>query len=158
MLNKKDQKNFLVIFDKIKNEKELPTIIFESLCKIIPFVACEIIIKDKNDSLLLTWRDDKWYKGWHFPGGLMRVGETFKQRIGIVCLKELNVEVKSIKFLQVINNGYGDKRGYVISLIFLCTTNKKPEIGTFFKGMPIDIIDGHKNLWKIASKNLRQKN
>jgi ADP-ribose pyrophosphatase YjhB (NUDIX family) len=155
MFTKKDEKNFLSAVKNIKNpEKGLPFSVFESLCEIVPFVGCEIIIQDKNKKFLLTWRNDKWWKGWHFPGGLLRVGETFEQRINKTAIRELGVKIKKTVFLKPINDGYKDSRGYGISLVFLCTPTQKPKVGKFFSKMPRDIIPEHKILWREIVKEL----
>ena len=156
MFTSQDEKYFLAAVKKIKRPQDgLPFSVFESLCKIVPFIGCEIIIQDDCGRFLLTWRDDKWYHGWHFPGGLLRAGETFEERINQTTIRELGVKTKKVMFLKPINHGGRDRRGYVISLAFLCQLNKKPTVGKFFARMPKDIIPEHRLLWREVNNDLK---
>lgn len=149
MFTNQDEKYLLAAIKKIKRPQNgLPFPVFEALCKIVPFVGCEIIIKDRKGRFLLTWRDDKWYHGWHFPGGLLRAGDTFKRRINETAIRELGVRIKKISFLKPMDSGRRDNRGYGISLAFLCVPDKEPAAGRFFSKMPKDIIPEHRALWK----------
>ena len=45
----------------------------------------------------MTWRNDEYAgKGWHLPGGIIRVNETFLERANQVALNELNISIKKI--------------------------------------------------------------
>jgi ADP-ribose pyrophosphatase YjhB (NUDIX family) len=155
MFTIEDERNFLSAAKKLQHpHKDLPLPVFESLCNIMPVIGCEIIIRDDKNRLLLTWRDDKWYHGWHFPGGLLRAGDTFKYRINQTAIRELGVKIKKITFLKPLNSGRRDSRGYGVSLIFLCQPETKPKIGKFFSKMPNDIISVQRILWKEVVKNL----
>lgn len=169
MFAKKEIKQLTSLLKKIDNpQKGLPQEVFEALIKKIPFIGCElVIIRNANISIptsqtgeiLLTWRDDKWWKGWHFPGGLLRYGESFKKRLTEVAKNELGVNFKSHKFLFPINYNQCP-RGHGVSLVFLCETKTKPKAGRFFKKMPKNIIREHKELWRKLSKcyNWHQRN
>lgn len=153
MLNKKELKQLTSLIKKIDKPHEgLPQPVFDALLNIVPFVACELVIKNKK-GILLTWREDKWWKGWHIPGGLLRYRENFDERIQKVAWEELGVNITNYKFLFPINYSQGI-RGHVVSLIFICETKMTPKDGKFFKKMPKDIIEAHKELWeKVAEIN-----
>ena len=52
-------------------------------------------IQDKNLGTLLTWRARGNYDpGWHVPGGIIRVKETFDRRLEKVAMLELGVRAK----------------------------------------------------------------
>lgn len=156
MFTPNDEKHFLSAIKKLQHHPhhDLPLPVFEALCKIIPAIGCEIIIRDDKNRLLLTWRDDKWYHGWHFPGGLLRAGDTFKYRINQIASKELGVKIKEITFFKPVNSGRRDSRGYGISLVFFCQPKNKPKTGKFFSKMPDDIIPGQRLLWREVVKNI----
>lgn len=146
MLNQKELKQLTALLKKIDKPHEgLPQPIFDALCDVVPFVACELIVKNKK-GILLTWREDKWWKGWHFPGGLLRYRENFDERIQKVAWDELGVNITGYKFLFPINYSQG-VRGHCVSLVFLCETNVASKSGKFFKKMPKNIISAHKELW-----------
>lgn len=153
MLTSKEQEQLIALLKKIKNPQlGLPQPVFDALVKIVPFVSCELIIVNKK-GILLTWREDKWWKGWHFPGGLIRYKESFEKRIQKTALSELGIRIKKYEFLFPIN--YLDSpRNHGISLIFLCMTDMIPNDGKFFKKMPQDIIREHKKLWGMIIKKI----
>lgn len=148
MLNKKEIKQLVPLLKKIDNPHEgLPQPVFDALIKIVPFVACELAVVDGKGGVLLTWRNDKWWRGWHFPGGLFRFRESFEERIEQVAWKELGVNITKFKFLFAKDCSQG-KRGHVISMVFRCETAMKHRHGKFFKKMPKNIIEDHKELWE----------
>ena len=153
MLNQRELKQLSSLLKKIDKPHEgLPQPIFDTLCKITPFVACELVVVSKK-GILLTWREDKWWRGWHFPGGLMRYRESFDERIQKVAWDELGINITSYKFLFLINYDQG-VRCHCVSLVFLCKTKMTPKHGKFFKKMPKNIIEEHKELWeKVVKKH-----
>lgn len=147
MLNEKELKQLLSLLKKIDNPRGgLPLPVFEALCGLVPFVACELAIINNKKEILLTWRDDQWWKGWHFPGGLLRYRESFKERIEKVSDQELGIKITSHKFLFPKDCNQGS-RGPVVSLFFLCKTAMIPKHGKFFKKAPEDMIKEHKSVW-----------
>lgn len=156
MLTQKETKQLLSLLKKIDKPHEgLPQLVFDALCKIVLFVACELVIINKN-KILLIWRNDKWWRGWHFPGGLMRYRESFDERINQVASNELGINIINHKFLFPINY-HQSVRGPVVSLVFLCATEMNPAHGKFFEKMPRNIITSHKELWnRIENKYLKK--
>jgi len=147
MLNQKELKQLTSLLKKIDKPHEgLPQPVFDALCGVVPFVACELVVVDKKKGVLLTWRNDKWWKGWHFPGGLLRYRESFDERIQAVAWKEFGVNISKFKFLYPKDCSQST-RGHVVSLVFQCETAMIPTQGKFFKTMPKNIIDAHRDLW-----------
>ena len=134
------------LLGKIDQPKNgLPQPVFDSLVKIVPFVACELIIEGE-DGYLMTWREDEFFKGWHFPGGLLRYSEEFDDRIQKTAQKELGVMIKNYRLI-LTKNYPRSSRGHGVCFIFLCTINEIPKDGEYFKEMPEDIIKEHRLLW-----------
>jgi len=129
----------------MKNTKEVwPKAIFDSLVKHVTFVACECAVIDSHGALLLTWRDDQFWKGWHIPGGLLRYKESFLTRIRATLKRETGLTVIRAKLLDVYNY-QNDPRGHSISMLFLCTCRGSAKKGTWFKKVPPRMISaGHK--------------
>lgn len=156
MLDKKEIKQLVSLLKKIENPHEgLPQPVFDALVKLVPFAACELIIANNKKEILLAWRDDKYWKGWHFPGGLLRFGESFDERIQKTAWNELGINIEKSKFLFPVNY-VGSARGHGVSLIFLCFTQMIPKDGKFFKKMPRNIISEHRELWEKLSKKINK--
>ncbi|MFA7653851.1 MAG: NUDIX hydrolase [Candidatus Magasanikbacteria bacterium] len=154
MLNKKELKQLVSLLKKIDKPHEgLPQSVFDALCGVVPFVACELVVVSEKNEILMEWRQDKWWHGWHFPGGLLRFRERFEERLDKVAWDELGINLVSHKFLYAEDCSQG-KRGHVISLVFMCKTMMKPIHGKFFKKMPKNIIEAHKELWERSVKFL----
>lgn len=148
MINTNDLTILAKISGRIKNPKKgLPQGLFEVLCKLVVFPATEVVVINDKQEILLTWRDDKWWKGWHIPGGLIRFGESFEQRLKQVVKNELKTELKSFKFLFAENYAL-EKRGHTIGNFFLCELKGKPKVGQFFKNPPKDMILQHRKVWR----------
>ena len=68
--------------------------LFRLVSRVTPLVNVDLLIQDQNLGTLLTWRPEGNYKpGWHVPGGIIRVKETFVQRLEKVAMLELGVRV-----------------------------------------------------------------
>jgi len=151
MLNQKEIRQLVVLLKKIDTPHDgLPQPVFDALSALMPFVACELaVISPKG--ILLTWRSDKWWRGWHFPGGLLRYRESFEKRIQAVAREELGVNVISYKFMFAKDCSQG-ARGHVVSLIFRCEIAMTPKHGKYFRKKPKNIIGEHEELWKKVQK------
>jgi colanic acid biosynthesis protein WcaH len=82
----------------VENPSEgLPEEVFQFISGITPLVNVDLLITDPKAGVLLTWRPTGNYPaGWHLPGGIIRLRETFEERIRKVALNELSVDVASI--------------------------------------------------------------
>ena len=93
------------LLKKVKpTSKGVPEEVFEGLIHLVPFIALEIVVVNKKGEMLLTWRDDKYWRGWHFPGGLLRYRETFKKRLNETVKRELGTSLKNFRFFSAISN------------------------------------------------------
>ncbi len=133
---------------------DLPFEIFLAISKMVVFTACEIVVVNEKKEILLCWRNDRWWTGWHFPGGLLRFGEKFEQRLKKTAVAELGVKLLSSKFLFPVNYPVS-KRGQDVGLIFLCKVSGQPKSGKFFKSPPKDLIFEHKKVWKNLQQYLK---
>lgn len=140
-------------------EQGLPDSIFYFVGRNTPFINVDLLIRDSNGSILMTWRDDEYSgKGWHIPGGIIRFQEKINNRINQVALNELGVEVsKHNKFLEINEIIVPNKkeRSHFISLLFECSIDKKASATLkkiikvndkikFFKKKPKNILHFHK--------------
>jgi colanic acid biosynthesis protein WcaH len=117
---------------------ELPQQLFLFVSRITPMINVDLLIKDKVNRTLLTWRDDGYSPpGWHVPGGIIRFKETAAQRISAVAKGELGTEVDfhpiPISIKEIIHPTRKD-RGHFISLLYYCTLTTVPDENLRFKG------------------------
>jgi len=76
----------------------LPEEIFEFVSGITPLVNVDLLITDPVAGILLTWRPTGNYSaGWHLPGGIIRLRESFEARVKKVAMNELSTDVAKIE-------------------------------------------------------------
>lgn len=152
VITEEDVRTFQRIAAKIKDPGQgLPQGVFDALCKLVPFPACELVVVNADKEVLLTWRDDGYWRGWHFPGGLMRMNEDFISRLNKTAQREFGCKVISAKYLFPFNYPR-TARGHDVSFIFLCKIKGKPTDGKFFKKMPKDLIAQHREVFRRLKK------
>ena len=60
--------------------KGLPEDLFQFISSIFPLVNVDLMIRDQNNRILLSWRNDDIFKNlWHFPGRILRFKDSLKQ-------------------------------------------------------------------------------
>ncbi len=116
----------------------LPLEVFYAWSKTFPTTAAELLVMRNIDSMpevLLTYRKDRFYDGWHVPGSIHRPNEKFEDTIGRVITGEVGLPATTPYgywrwFQYPIGTGAGESpRGDVISLLFIMETgadNKAP--------------------------------
>lgn len=120
----------------------LPEELFLYVSSITPLVNVDLLIKDDQGRILLTWRNDSYYEpGWHVPGGIIRFKETFIDRIHAVAKIEMGatvkVEASPLAINQVIHPSRS-VRGHFVSLLFKCMLTSAPdERRRFNSGTPM---------------------
>lgn len=78
----------------IDPDKGLSPDLFRLVSRITPLVNVDLLVQDETLGTLLSWRPRGNYKpGWHVPGGIIRVRETFGQRLEKVAMLELGAKV-----------------------------------------------------------------
>lgn len=102
----------------------LPEDVFLFLSEMTPLPNVDLLVRDKTGCILLAWRNDPWWgSGWHIPGGIIRLKETFEERIQKTAQKELGTTVlyekEPIEIRQIINKEF-KSRGHHITLVFEC--------------------------------------
>ena len=110
----------------------LGTDLLHFVSELTPLVNVDLLIQKKiagKIGTLLTWREDNFYRGWHFPGGIIRYKETMSERVKKVALNELgveNLELEGPINLEEIINFDRSIRGHFISLLFRCNLKTEP--------------------------------
>lgn len=111
--------------------KGLPEDVFLFVSRITPIINVDLLIKNKENRTLLTWRDDGFYPaGWHIPGGIIRYKETISDRIRAVAKNELRARVSFEKEPLAINEVMHPSRktrGHFISFLYACKLISLPD-------------------------------
>ncbi len=144
----------------------LPEEIFLFATQITPMINVDLLVRDKEGRILLSWRNDEYCgTGWHVPGGIIRFKESADHRIEQVALHELGCCVKHSKAPIEIKELISDNtaRSHFISLVYECEIDgdfflekqkcKKGEAGylawhEFFPKNMISVHYTYKNYFK----------
>jgi colanic acid biosynthesis protein WcaH len=103
----------------------LPDEIFYFVSRLTPLMCIDLLVKDKNGRILLSWRDDKLFgKGWHIPGGILRFKETIQERIQRIAVQELRTnkvqfDIEPIRIEQQIIAEH-ENRGHQVVFVYKC--------------------------------------
>ena len=102
----------------------LPEEIFLFATEITPMVNVDLLVRDDAGRILLAWRNDPWYgDGWHVPGSIVRVKESFDERIQKCAIRELHSKVnykkEPLEMFQIIEKEF-KTRCHFFSFVFEC--------------------------------------
>ena len=124
----------------------LPLRLFEALNEYVSLPVVEVILVDKQNRFLLTYRDDEHWHGWHIPGGFVGVRESIQNACSRIAMRELGIECTFIKVVNAIAWENNHDFSSPISIFCLCTVkgDKAPQDGTYFDTCPEDTIGFHK--------------
>lgn len=69
---------------------DLPESEFLYISSRTPLINVDLFVINEYGEVLLSWRDDEYCgTGWHIPGGIIRHGETMRERLEITAKAEL---------------------------------------------------------------------
>jgi len=117
----------------------LPAPILAALRDLAPIVVVELCIVDAQGAVLLTWRDDEHWRGWHFPGGFMGPGESVAEACARVAQRELGA---AFVLGGVVGVESWPSHPFASPVALLCrgTLDGPPSDGRFFAEVPADLI------------------
>lgn len=126
-----------------------PYDIFEKfMSKVVP-VAVELVLI-RQGKVFLTWREDNFFRGWHFPGGFISPRETLIKTCQRIADRETpGLSIISVDVLDIVNNT-DDPRFHCVSLIVKAQTFDEPQSdhGCWFSEKPADLIEIHQPIWQ----------
>ena len=104
--------------------KGLTEEVFLLASQLIPLVNTDLLVRDNAGRVLLAWRNDRWWgNGWHVPGGVLRLHETFEERIQKTAEDELHSKVsfqeKPLEIHPIIAKQF-DERSHHITFVYDC--------------------------------------
>ena len=113
-----------VIEDSVENPRvALPEEIFYLISRLTAMINVDLLIKDKDNQVLLSWRDTEFSgAGWHIPGGIIRYKESLEDRIQKVALSEVGCKVhfdpNPLAITQI--EKHHATRGHFLSILYRC--------------------------------------
>lgn len=111
-------------------EKGIPEALFLFVSRLTPLVNVDLLIRNEQEQILLTWRSDAIFgQGWHLPGGCVRIGESFADRIAAVAANELGSGVTfaptPLAVYETVDSTR-PARTHHVSLLFDCKLTGQP--------------------------------
>ncbi len=102
--------------------------IFLFVSELTPLVNTDLLVRDDYGRILLAWRNDPWWgSGWHVPGGVLRLHETFLDRIMKTAATELHTSVtvtnKPLEIRPIIAKEF-KQRSHHITFVYGCSVPK----------------------------------
>lgn len=154
-LNKRELQTLARLLKKMPGVPHIPKELFLSVMrKNVPVTIELAIVRGKR--IMLAYRHDPYFTGWHFPGSFMIPRETFVEAVRRTAFGELGLKIQASRLIK-ISNASTNKRFHFVSLFFLCSTSGKPKNGKWFSTCPTNIIPEHKTLWRWTQSYLRDK-
>lgn len=148
----------------------LPQELFIFISTLCPIANVDLLLVNQNE-ILLTWRDDEIYgRGWHIPGGCIRMIETMESRLRQTALSELGTDkitfdsepmmISDAIVSEKMNVEIDQRiRGHNIAILYKChildkvaITNTSTEEHTdgyrkWFKKLPDDMLPATMNVY-----------
>lgn len=118
-------------------------------------VHCAIeLVVIRNGKVLLTWRDDKFFTGWHTPGTYLEQEETWQDAAQRCANREIKARVDAIRVIDTHNHP-DSPRFHDVCVLLLCKMVGEPQTGQWFSECPADLIPVHQKYWPAIEKELR---
>ena len=123
----------------------LPREVWRALATLTPQVAVELLLTGSGKDVLLVFRDDEDWHGWHVPGGWVRCGELITQAVERIGAHELRTRV----IVEGIVGSFAwPDHPYAQALSLLCAcrfVGTVPSVpgGQFFSTLPSPMVPHH---------------
>lgn len=152
-LKKREIQTLARLLGKMPGVPHIPDELFVAVMgKNVPVTIELAIVRGNN--IMLAYRRDPYFIGWHFPGSFMVPRETFAEGVRRTAFGELGLKIQTSRLVK-ITNAPASRRFHFVSLFFLCSTSGKPKNGKWFSACPTDMIPEHKALWRWTQSYLR---
>jgi|SRR3989344_2299849 len=156
MLSKGEEKKLIYLLGKL--DFPVSEELFQSIMSSFVSVPIELAVFNDKNQILLIYREDKEYNGFHIPGTVLRNNEKVEDALN----RLRNTEIRGLKISEPrpigwveINKGFGEgenKSRHEISLPHYCRLteqNSAVEYNFFeLNKLPENILPHHKKLIK----------
>jgi ADP-ribose pyrophosphatase YjhB (NUDIX family) len=118
-LNQEEENKLIYLLKKVSFP--MSKNLFYAWSENLTTVAIEVALLRKNGEIFLTYRDDKYFKGWHIPGSIMIPGDTVNDVLSRVMKNEINMPFSTPTFFNWFERtkGVNTQRGQNLALVFI---------------------------------------
>ena len=128
----------------------IPEEVWFALHELIPMPAVEVLItRDNGKEFLLIYRKDKFWDGWHVPGGFVKIKESLIDACRRIAESEVRIDISGLKLIDVVKYEHHPYGGSPVGIFYVCSPVgevKETETMHFFKEAPENMIPGHSQL------------
>lgn len=136
-----------------------------------PHVAVDGVIEIYNEGvfqgIVLIERKNLPY-GYALPGGFVDIGENVEDALKRKMKEEVQLDIEIVDLLGVYSNPKRDPRFHVVSVVYICTSNKDPVAADDAKSVKvislndlqdIDLVFDHNEIIShyLASRGYKQE-
>ncbi len=143
--------------------------VFNEWCANFSIGTAEIALfrinpKTKEKEVFLTYRKDRFFDGWHFPGSVILPGKTVQDTLNKVIKSELGsmqmTEPKYLTWFERVKGRDKEVRGQELSIFHVASTSAEDgetETAKFFalNNIPENLILEHRVVIDYLKENLK---
>lgn len=172
MLTNKENLELIYLLNKI--EWPVTPDLFDAICNNLSVNPIDLAVLregDEGPEIFLIYREDNFFKGWHFPGSVILPGRTVSFALKDIVEREIGTSTEGLTFEfvgfhQFMKGGsFGEcPRGQEVDLFHVLFLDRETKIETdesrkFFpiSKFPDDILSHHKVLFSSIKKYLECK-
>jgi len=154
-LNKEEWSDWVNLTKRIRFvDDKIPKEAFFAWCEYFYTVPMELMgfrIVNQKPEILLIYRKDEYYDGYHVPGAVLIPGQKIEDALSNLLKRELgdNVRINHLEFVKYFEmlkgSGIGqNSRGHEIKIVFAGKIEGEPKNGEWFakNNLPNNIIPG----------------
>lgn len=128
----------------------LPFEVLQALRGLVPLPVVELGIVGQRGGLLLTWREDENWRGWHFPGGFMAPWESVSEACKRIARSEVGADFV-LEGIAGVESWPDHPYAAAVSILCRGKLDGAPVKGSFFAQPPKDIVDTQISFFKSLS-------
>lgn len=117
----------------------LPFPVLAALKGVAPLPVAELCVAGPEGGVLLTWRDDDYWRGWHFPGGLIAPGESLAAACDRIAARELAAGF-ALEGVAGVECWPAHPWADIVAILCRGRLDRAPADGRFFATPPDDLL------------------
>ncbi len=138
----------------------IPESLFLMVSSLTPIPNVDLLIVNEKNEILLTRRNDDFFqKSWHIPGGCLRLGESFEDRIQSTAINEVGTRIQYNEKPMAVRNvirganamqNHPNERYHNVAILYQCYLPDGFEISN---GVLQESDNGYKRWFKKLPKD-----